>query len=136
MNKYMARADFAFRTFFLDAKQVSETDEKTFLFVMENHPKITARMQTVSKIVSRVSVEIFYYEQRIPLPKQCMHQRAGKEDGDEVFYGKHFLKYPDGSIHMHVELLAVVVDSYCPQELLSIPHVACYSWTGCHFDGN
>lgn len=125
MNKYMARADFAFRTFFLDAKQVLETDEKAVLYVMENHPKSIARMQMVSKIVSRGSVESFYYEQRIPLSKQYVHQLAGKDDGDEKFStASTSSKYPDGSIHMHVELHAVAVDSYSPQELQSIPHVA------------
>jgi hypothetical protein len=62
---------------------------------MKNHPKSIARMSTVSKVAGRSKVADFYYEQRIPLPKPCMHQLAGKEDGDDFFYDKRFVQYPD-----------------------------------------
>jgi hypothetical protein len=42
MNKYMARADFAFGMFFLDAKQVLEIDEKAILYLRDTRRVLLA----------------------------------------------------------------------------------------------
>ena len=126
ISKYMSRGDFAFQTFFLDGKQLTETEKKSILCTMKTHSKSSSRIKTVSRVVERTKVADFYYEQRIPLPKQCMHQLAEEGVGDDYFFGKRFVQYPDGSIHMHVELLGNVVDSYTPEELelQPVPQVA------------
>jgi hypothetical protein len=126
MNQYMSQANSAMQTFFVDGKQLTDYDKCAMKTVMTNHSKVRSRNVSVSKVVQRVKVEDFFYEQRIPLPKHCMHDLASPADGDDFFHGKRFITYPDGSTHMHVELLSKVQDSYCPQEAKPKPttHVA------------
>jgi len=84
MNPFMARSDFAFETFVIDEMQLSEQDKNAMKVVLKHHSKTAARMESVSKTMSRSNTSGFFYEQRIPLPKAVKHQFATK-DGDEFF---------------------------------------------------
>ena len=119
MSPYMARSDFAFETFVIDEMQLSEQDKVAMKVVLKHHSKTAARMESVSKIVSRSNTSGFFYEQRIPLPKAVKHEFAGA-DGDQFFKGKRFIQYPDGSVQLHVELLVETNDGYRPLEAQSI----------------
>jgi hypothetical protein len=47
----------------------------------------------------------------IPLGRESQHQFAFNED-DPLFLGKKFVKYPDGLVHLHVELVCKNGDGY------------------------
>jgi hypothetical protein len=85
-------------------------------------------MVSISKIKGRTSADDFLYEQQICLPCACKHNFAGISDGNEFFFGKKFIQYPDGSVHLHIEILCETSDGYHPEEVLaSMPaatHVA------------
>lgn len=123
MSPYLRRSDFAFDTFLLSASNLSEHDKYCMRVLLKHHPKSAARMVAVSKLNSRCVTEGFFYEQRIPLPRKCQHEFAVCTDGDESFFGKKFIQYPDGSIFLHVELLAEVHDNYIPEERMLDPSV-------------
>ena len=89
--------------------------------VLKHHSKSSARMQAVSKVKGRSSTDGFYYEQRIPLPRKVNRQWAKQTDGDEFFFGRKFVQYPDGSVFLHLELQAEKKDSYCPVEVQDAP---------------
>jgi hypothetical protein len=51
-------------------------------------------------------------EFRIPLRRQYSLDFATSINGDPYFYGAKFVEYPDGSFHLHAELIAdTVVES-------------------------
>jgi hypothetical protein len=49
-------------------------------------------------------------EFRIPLRSQYSLDFATTLDGDPYFYGAKFVEYPDGSFHLHAELVADTVE--------------------------
>jgi len=120
MSPYMSRSDFAFNTFLLASSSLTETDLHYMKILLKHHPKIASRMVAVSKIKGRSSTEGFFYEQRIRLPRTCNYKFASKE-GCDMFHGKKFVEYPDGSVFLHVELLAETKDNYVPEERLLDP---------------
>ena len=120
MSEYMSRSDFAFHTFLLDDKKLTDTEVQCLILVLKHHSKSSARMLAVSKIKGRSSTDGFYYEQRIPLPRKANHQFAVQTDGDEFFFGRKFVLYPNGEVFMHLELLADFTDGYCPTEVQSV----------------
>lgn len=127
MSPYLARADNAFASSFLDGQTFQSDREKACMMViMKNHGKTVARMVSVSKIIGRNDPDQFRYEQRISLPHPCKHIFASQFDGDNFFYGKKLIQKPDGSVHLHVELLCETADGYNPEEVRSIPttHIA------------
>ena len=48
---------------------------------------------------------------RIPLGRKVLHH-AVNETMDKFFHGKKFTKYPDESVHYHIELMMDIGDSY------------------------
>jgi len=70
----------------------------------------------LSKMIDHCDTSGTFYYQYIELPKPCKHQFA-TPDGIEFFYGNHFIKYSDGSVFLHVDLLAETKDSYHHVEL-------------------
>ena len=123
MSPYMSRSDFAFNTFLLaehDAK-MSETDRHYMMLLLKHHPKCAARMVAVAKIKGRSYTDGFFYEQRIRLPRKVQHKFATCQSGDDLFTGKKFVEYPDGSVFLHVELIAEAMDSYIPEERMLDP---------------
>jgi len=120
MSPYMSRSDLAFNTFLLAASSLTETDLHYMKILLKHHPKIASRMVAISKIQGRSATEGFFYEQRIRLPRACNFEFASK-DGCDMFHGKKFVEYPDGSVFLHVELTAETKDSYVPMERLLDP---------------
>lgn len=121
MSPYMARSDLAFNSFVLTEKQVAEAESKYLLVLLKHHPKCAARMVAVSKVKGRSYTDGFFYEQRIKLPRKVQHNFAKTTDGDELFFGKKFIEYPDGSVFLHVELLGERKDNYIPEERMLDP---------------
>ena len=126
MNPFMSRSDFAFNTFVLKEHHVSQEAKQYLLETLKIHPKSTGRMVSVSKVKGRSIVGGsggFFYEQRIRLPRKAEHAFATMQDGDDFFYGRKFVQYPDGSVHLHVELLAEKNDNYVPEECMLDPQL-------------
>jgi hypothetical protein len=121
MSPYLARSDYAFNTFLLKADGLSEMDKKHLLIRLKHHPKCAGRMVATSKVKGRSNTQGFFYEQRIPLPRKVKHEYATSMDGDDLFHGKTFVEYPDGSQFLHIELVSEVKDSYCPEERMLEP---------------
>jgi hypothetical protein len=121
MSPYLARSDYAFNTFLLKADGLSEMDKKHLLIRLKHHPKCAGRMVATSKVKGRSNTQGFFYEQRIPLPRKVKHEYATRMDGDDLFHGKTFVEYPDGSQFMHIELISEIKDSYCPEERMLEP---------------
>jgi len=122
MSPYMSRSDLAFETFLLAEQQNISATEKHYLkILLKHHPKCAARMVAVSKVKGRSYTDGFFYEQRIPLPRKVQHDFATQQSGDDLFTSKKFIEYPDGSIFLHVELVAEVKDNYIPEERMLDP---------------
>lgn len=117
MSPYLARPDYAFNSY-LVGEWPNTLGVGQAIMTLNTHPKIIARKLSVSKIRERepTKKEVIY-EQRIPLPRKCHHQFAD-DKADMYFHGKKFVKYPDGSVHLHVELLSVSGDAYEAQETI------------------
>ena len=115
MSPFLSRPDYAFNSYLIgewpNTLGVGQT-----IMTLNTHPKAIARKISVAKIRERepTKKEVFY-EQRIPLPRKCHHQFADNA-ADMFFHGKKFIKYSDGSVHLHVELLAVSGDAYEAEE--------------------
>lgn len=76
----------------------------------------------VSKTFGRSETAGYFHKQRIKLPRECLFEFAKATDGDDFFHGKKFIQYPDGSVHMHVELLCKPKDGFCPSEVAAPPY--------------
>eukprot|EP00957_Ditylum_brightwellii_P058905 4466508-Ditylum_brightwellii.AAC.1 len=63
-------------------------------------------------------MHIHDYIQCIPLPWKVKFQWVKKNDGYDIFHGKQYMCYPDGSIFLHIEMLVDIQDNYCPEECL------------------
>jgi hypothetical protein len=77
------------------------------------HPRCVARVETIAKLKGRDVNKELYDEQIIPIPFNAKHLFANTEsDGDEIWIGKKFVVYPDGEVHVHVEVAKDIHDSY------------------------
>lgn len=121
MSPYLRRSDFAFDTFLLASTNISPFDKHCVRAVLKHHPKTAARMVGVSKIKGRSNTDGFFYEQRIALPRKVAHDPATASDGDELFFGKKFVEYPDQSVFLHLELVCEKKDNYIPEERMLDP---------------
>lgn len=121
MSPYMARSDLAFNSFVLSERAIPQEEMKYLLVLLKHHPKCAARMVAVSKVKGRSFTDGFFYEQRIRLPRKVDHKFAATTDGDELFFGKKFIEYPDGSVFLHVELIGETKDNYMPEERMLDP---------------
>jgi hypothetical protein len=88
---------------------------------LKHHPKKASHLVAVSKAWGRNDTTGKFYQQCIKLPRKCLHEFAKAEDGDQFFHGKMFVQYPDGSVHLHVELLSKPKDGYRPLEVTAAP---------------
>ena len=75
------------------------------------HPKVIARQRSISAICKRDPDKSVSYVQRIPLGRRVYHEYAG-EEADVLFSDKKFVKYKDGSLYLHVELMCNSGDGY------------------------
>ena len=94
MSPYLAHSDFVFNSFLLaeQKKQLSETEMKYLVVMLKHHPKCTACMVAVAKVNGQSNMGGFFYEQCIPLPCKVQHEYASTKDGDNLFFGKKFIK--------------------------------------------
>lgn len=113
MSDYLAKADIALINYVGPLNPGSNG-------ILEYHPKVIARAKSVSVIRNRDSTKVVTYEQRIPLPHECFHEWA-TEKSDPFFHGAHFVKYPDNSCHLHVEMIIDRGDKYMiePEKLIN-----------------
>ena len=83
-------------------KEEAEQKQKILSF----HPKINAR-----KIILRCEKKnCNIMEFRIPLQIKASLNFSNVSHNDPFFYGDKFIKYPDGSVHLHVELVEEKVE--------------------------
>ena len=78
---------------------------------MEKHKKVTARNMSVSKMNQRDSKNNIFFEDRILLGHR-VNLVFPDNNVDEFFYGRRIVKYPDGEVHLHVELVCDSGDNY------------------------
>ncbi len=82
--------------------------------LLDNHGRIIGRKSSVAVMCNRDSsrnpqVDL---EARLPLPFKCRKTFAEKEDGDDLFFGKKFVKFDDQSIWCTCHLISNVNDGY------------------------
>lgn len=82
--------------------------------LLDNHGRIIGRKSSVAVICNRdmsrqPQVDL---EARIPLPFKCRSTFAKKDDGDDLFFGKKFVKFDDQSIWCTCHLISHVSDGY------------------------
>ena len=88
-------------------------DESSVQMLMKHHPRVIARKESVSKITHRNTHKRYVDQEfRVALPFKCRHKITSSEDGDEYFYGLQYIRYGNGEIYGHVELIAAISDSY------------------------
>eukprot|EP00957_Ditylum_brightwellii_P143622 10942540-Ditylum_brightwellii.AAC.1 len=75
-------------------------------------------MSSVSKVKGRNAMHTHDYIQRIAFPQKVKFQWAKKKNDDEIFHGKQFMCYPDGTNFLHVEMIVNTQDNHCPEECL------------------
>ena len=74
--------------------------------------KFAARKMSVGNLTGRDNKKTVEIKQRIPLPFECEHKLATKDD-DPFFNGVNFVPYKDsGEVWAHVELVQHIRDGY------------------------
>ena len=132
MTKYMSSSSQAFVPYVL-ARDQHKKDAKAkehCKVALGVHPKTYACQKSVSVIKNRdPSNKDVLYEQRIPLPFACKHQFSTMAH-DTYFYGENKVHYQDTSVHLQIELIADIGDSYVAEaaSLIESLHV-----NDCHF---
>ena len=74
--------------------------------VLDYHPKVSARRLFISQVKQTRLIDLNVCEFRIPILFKCNLNFATVANNDPYFYGNKFIVYPDGSTHLHVELLS------------------------------
>ena len=110
MSQYLRSPENAFNSYLLVTLNDRDREDELER-LLELHPKSIGRMRAVGKICERNLSKEIVYEQRIPLPRP-VHHMFTSVDVDPLFYGKKFVRYPDDSTHLHVELLCESGDRY------------------------
>ncbi len=119
VNTYMLTPEAAFNTVALNQDQVKQ--DKTGLMrqryedVLAIHPKTVARKATIARLKGRESGKALVEEHRIPLPFKCDRSPVSSAV-DPLFNGVKLNVYEDNSVHLHIELRGVQVDSYSPMK--------------------
>ena len=97
-SRFMGEPKAAFETYVLNGVDDKESHEK----ILNYHPKSVARRLQLADIQKNGNVLEF----RIPLAKKFSLNFATVANNDPYFYGDKFVNYPDGSCHLHVELVS------------------------------
>eukprot|EP00957_Ditylum_brightwellii_P210170 15364637-Ditylum_brightwellii.AAC.1 len=99
----LSRSDFAFEPVALEQKDlVAEmSSKKAVNSVLKRHIKTVVRMSSVSKVKGHNAMHTHDYIQCIALLWKVEFQWAKKNNGDEIFHGKQFMRYPDGTVFLH-----------------------------------
>jgi hypothetical protein len=121
VNQFLVNGGLVFKMFLLDEGSLSKNDKVYLRIILKHHPKKASRLVAVSKTWGQNDTTGKFYQQRIKLPQKCLHEFAKAEDSDQFFHGKKFVQYPDGLVHLHVELLSMPKDGYHPSEVTAAP---------------
>ena len=89
----------------------SKWGEGAMEYMLDKHKKVTARNITISKLNHRDVNKAIVFEDRIPLGRD-VHLTFADTTGDDWFFGKRVVRYDNGEVHMHVELLCDTGDCY------------------------
>jgi hypothetical protein len=121
MSSNLSRSDSAFWYVAKCQKEVMKMGEPTVRKILSLHPKSCARITASAKVKGRnmASAQDFKYEMRVNLPMEAPYKWAKPSDGDDIFHGVKFLRYPDGVVMLHIELLVDTKDNYCPEERIT-----------------
>jgi hypothetical protein len=112
VSKYFGQPDTAFNYYVL--REMKPEDHSAHISSLQYHPKSTARRGYLSELRSKSPSVNTVMEFRIPLRGQYSLDFASAKDGDPYFYGAKFVEYPDGSFHLHAELVADTVEGNNP----------------------
>ena len=74
--------------------------------VLDYHPKVSARRLFISQVKQSQLMDLNVCEFRVPILFKCNLNFATVANNDPYFYGNKFIQYPDGSTHLHVELIS------------------------------
>ena len=108
----------AFNSYIIgDVKKRTQLDIQLYETVLELHPKVTARKNSIAKLRKRSSdkTKVIRFTQRITLPFKVRHQFSCSKS-DPLFFGKKYVPYNDGSTWLHVEVLQDNQDAYVADE--------------------
>ena len=108
----------AFNSYIIgDVKKRTQLDIQLHETVLEFHPKVTARKNSIAKLRKRSSdkTKVIRFTQRITLPFKVRHQFSCSKS-DPLFFGKKYVPYNDGSTWLHVEVLQDNQDAYVADE--------------------
>ena len=111
MSNYLSSVKQAFNPYIFGMGDFNEERTEFLEYVLKLHPKVIARKRSLEIISERNVMKEIMYEQRVPLGRKVHHSFADQDD-DDLFYGKKFVFYPDGSCHLHVELICDSGDGY------------------------
>lgn len=84
-------------------------------YILDLHPRTIAQKRVISHLCERTPSKQVTYTQRIALGHPVHRKLADKID-DEFFHGKKIIKYPDGSVHLLLELICDSKDWYSVKE--------------------
>jgi hypothetical protein len=107
VSKYFGQPDTAFNYYVL--REMKPDDHSAHISSLQYHPKSIARLLHLSELRSKSPSVNTVMEFRIPLRGQYSLDFATTLDNDPYFYGAKFVEYPDGSFHLHAELVADTV---------------------------
>lgn len=120
LSKWQMTPERAFNAHILNRDDIKNDQSgmtmRLYKQILAHCSKTIARRKVISKLKGRdASKEKIMQEMRIPLPFKVQHRYVTKEE-DPLFYGKQWIKYPNGEYHCHVELIGVQKDSYSPMK--------------------
>jgi hypothetical protein len=90
---------------------VAESDRAAHKKILEWHPKTAARNLTLAELKSNPTCNVVTMEVRIPIEFKVALDFASVANEDPYFYGHQIFHYPDGSAHLHVELVGECISS-------------------------
>jgi hypothetical protein len=120
LSKWQMTPERAFNAHILNRDDIKNDQTgitmRLYKQILAHCSKTIARRKVISKLKGRdASKEKIMQEMRIPLPFKVQHRYVTKEE-DPLFYGKQWIKYPNGEYHCHVELIGIQKDSYSPMK--------------------
>ena len=108
VSEYFGQPDTAFNYYVLREKKPE--DHSTHIHSLQYHPKSNARRLHLAELRSKSPNVNTIMEFRIPLRRQYSLDFASSINDDPYFFGSKFVEYPDGSFHLHAELVADTVE--------------------------
>jgi hypothetical protein len=108
VSEHFGLGPLAFNNYVLADLDVHES--KKHAQILNYHPKVTARRLLLAKLKEKSPAANTIMEFRIPLRRKFSLDFASVAHNDPYFYGSKFVGYPDGSVFLHIELVADTVE--------------------------